>query len=80
MAQPMTITPRRKPMSTKTRDAILSHLIMCEINGTEVNSTSIAKKYRVTPMQVAGVRANLTRGAYGTMKSLTAQAKKHLNA
>ena len=42
-------------------------------------TASLMKKYRVSKMTIAGIKANLSRGAYGDKTALIAAAKREIN-
>lgn len=62
------------------RDSVLNDLVDAIINKTEVTTAQIAKKRRLTPGTVAAVRANFTRGAYGTTRTLVSRRRKALQS
>lgn len=73
-------------LSETTRDNILMEILTSFAKTPRQDpafvsqeSHRIAKKFRVTNMQVAGIRANLARGTYGNMKYLVSKQRKALN-
>lgn len=76
-----------RPLTDRTRDLILWDLVDSMIeNSRQTDSfrasetARIAKRRRVTNLQVAAVRANMTRGAYGSVNSLKNQRRRELKA
>lgn len=74
-------------LDEKTRDLILNDIITSlakngakSVLQTTAETKTIADKRNVMPMQVAGVRAALTRGTYGKKTTLVNARKKELNS
>lgn len=67
------LTPAKKEL-------VLNDLVDALINKTEVSTAQIAKRRKLTAGTVAAVRANFTRGAYGTQRTLINRRRKALQS
>lgn len=82
----MTTTPDRKThISDSTKLKIVNDLVnFFALEGEDDKTklvfftSSLMKKYRVSKMTLAGIKANLTRGAYGEKETLIADAKRDI--
>lgn len=75
------------PLTEDQRNAVLDALVDWELATPHKERTSAARaamsralaaEMGLSSLQVAGVRAHMTRGAYGTMKTLRARRRKAL--
>jgi hypothetical protein len=74
-----------RPLSEQKRDTIRNDILDSEIKNPKQSESEraaetarIARKRKVTKMQVAGVRAALSSGTYGERSKLVARRKREL--
>lgn len=76
-----------RTMTQSLRDKIRTQLIDSMIDNPRqspsersAETSRIARRNKVTNLQVAAIRANLTRGAYGSVSTLKSRRRKELRA
>jgi hypothetical protein len=85
--QPSTNTHSFRPMTDRQKEQVVTDILDSMIaNPTQTRdfraseTARIAKRRRVTNLQVAAIRANLTRGAYGAVRTLVNRRKREQRA